>query len=187
MKILLDTCVWGGVCKELEVAGHDVVWAGDWPEDPGDEEMLAHAYAEGRILITLDKDFGELAIVRGIQHCGILRLVKFAARQQASVCLHVLTRYGRELQTGAIITAEPGRLRIRRPDEKGQPLTCDIQGQGSRCELRRDGAGTYRLLPFNRGSSARQTASAWGTGMWEGIKGAGSAPGSTAPGGETND
>ena len=32
-------------------------------EDPGDEEILATAYAEGRILITLDKDFGELAVV----------------------------------------------------------------------------------------------------------------------------
>lgn len=40
MKLLLDTCVWGGVCNELQSAGHDVVWAGDWPEDPGDDEML---------------------------------------------------------------------------------------------------------------------------------------------------
>ena len=40
MKILLDACVWGGTLKDLEVSGHDVVWAGDWPEDPGDEEIL---------------------------------------------------------------------------------------------------------------------------------------------------
>ncbi len=33
MKILLDTCVWGGVVQELRAAGHDVVWAGDWQED----------------------------------------------------------------------------------------------------------------------------------------------------------
>jgi hypothetical protein len=26
MKILLDTCVWGGVVQELRAAGHDVVW-----------------------------------------------------------------------------------------------------------------------------------------------------------------
>jgi predicted nuclease of predicted toxin-antitoxin system len=36
MKILLDTCVWGGVAQELRAAGHEVVWAGDWREDPGD-------------------------------------------------------------------------------------------------------------------------------------------------------
>jgi predicted nuclease of predicted toxin-antitoxin system len=40
----------------------DVIWAGDWPEDPGDEEILAHAHKEARILMTLDKDFGEIAI-----------------------------------------------------------------------------------------------------------------------------
>ncbi len=40
MKLLLDTCVWGGAIKTLEAAGHDVVWTGHWPEDPGDEEIL---------------------------------------------------------------------------------------------------------------------------------------------------
>ena len=37
---------------------------GDWEEDPGDEEILAIADSEGRTLVTLDKYFGELAIVR---------------------------------------------------------------------------------------------------------------------------
>ena len=68
MKLLLDTCVWGGVLNTLRDLGHDAVWAGDWSEDPGDEEILARAHREHRILITLDKDFGELAIVRGKPH-----------------------------------------------------------------------------------------------------------------------
>ena len=116
MHILLDSCVWGGVRAELAAAGHDVGWTGDWPEDPGDEEILARTHAEGRILVTLDKDFGELAIVYGTPHCGILRLVNIAARQQAAVCLHVLAQHGTELQAGAIVTADPGRLRLRPPD-----------------------------------------------------------------------
>lgn len=68
------------------IAGHDTVWAGDWPKDPGDREILARACAEDRVLVTLDKDFGELAILHGAAHCGILRLVNIAARQQAGVC-----------------------------------------------------------------------------------------------------
>ena len=64
MRVLLDTCVWGGAKGGVASGGHDVVWAGDWPEDPGDEEILARAHAEGRVLVTLDKDFGELAVVR---------------------------------------------------------------------------------------------------------------------------
>lgn len=116
MKVLLDTCVWGGAVAELRSAGHDVVWVGEWADDPGDEEILTHAHGQERVLVTLDKDFGEIAIVRRIAHHGILRLVSFAARQQASVCLNVLSRHGDELLAGAIITAEPGRIRIRPPE-----------------------------------------------------------------------
>lgn len=113
MKLLLDTCVWGGAVSELVAAGHDVVHAGDWTEDPGDEEILAQAHAAERVLVTLDKDFGELAVVHASPHHGILRLVGFSARQQGTACLEVLARHGEVLLAGAIITAEPGRIRIR--------------------------------------------------------------------------
>lgn len=68
MKLLLDACVWGGAARELEGRSHDVVWAGARSEDPGDEEILRRAHADGRALVTLDKDFGEIAIVRGVPH-----------------------------------------------------------------------------------------------------------------------
>lgn len=100
----------------MSAAGHDVIWSGSWQQDPGDEEILAMAYRDGRVLVTLDKDFGELAIVHGTQHSGILRLVSISATQQAGVRLRVLTVHGKELEAGAIITAEPGRLRVRPPD-----------------------------------------------------------------------
>jgi predicted nuclease of predicted toxin-antitoxin system len=113
VKVLLDTCVWGGALLEVQTAGHDVIWSGEWDEDPGDEEILAHAHSEERVLVTLDKDFGEMAVVRGLPHHGIVRLVDFPARQQGAVCVDVLSRYGDELLLGAIVTAEPGRVRIR--------------------------------------------------------------------------
>ena len=64
MKVLLDTCVWGGARDALVAAGHDVIWTGEWAADPGDDEILASAHAEGHVLVTLDKDFGELAVAR---------------------------------------------------------------------------------------------------------------------------
>jgi len=117
VKLLLDTCVWGGAVADLKAAGHDVIWAGEWPEDPGDDEILARAHHDDRILVTLDKDFGELAVVFGKPHVGILRLVNLSATRQASTCLHVLSLHGADLQGGAIVTAEPGRLRVR-PSEQ---------------------------------------------------------------------
>jgi predicted nuclease of predicted toxin-antitoxin system len=73
VKLLIDTCISGAVRDALQAAGHDVVWTGDWPQDPGDDEILNHAHQEQRILITLDKDFGELAVVQARPHSGIIR------------------------------------------------------------------------------------------------------------------
>ena len=116
MKVLLDTCVWGGAKAELQAVGHDVLWIGDSTPDPGDEDILAQAYREQRVLVTLDKDFGELAIRRSLPHCGIVRLVNIAARNQGAASQQVLTLYGDELARAAIITVEAGRVRIRPAD-----------------------------------------------------------------------
>jgi predicted nuclease of predicted toxin-antitoxin system len=113
VNLLLGSCVCPRAIDDLRDAGHDVVWVGDWDHDPGDDEILARAHAEGRVLVTIDKDFGELAIVRGAPHCGIVRLVDLSVRAQASVCLQVLRLHGAELRNGAIVTAELGRLRVR--------------------------------------------------------------------------
>ena len=70
MKALLDSCVRGGVRDALLAAGHDVVWTGDWAEDPGDDEILALAHREGRALVTLDKDFGRLLFLMNRNSSG---------------------------------------------------------------------------------------------------------------------
>lgn len=44
--------MWGGALKDLRSSGHDVVWKGEWAEDPGDEEILARAHSEQRVLVT---------------------------------------------------------------------------------------------------------------------------------------
>jgi len=67
VKVLLDACVWGGAVSVLRSAGHDVDWVGHWSADPGDEVILAMASERGQILVTLDKDFGELACRAGLR------------------------------------------------------------------------------------------------------------------------
>ena len=116
MKILLDTCVSGGASGTLRAAGHDVVWAGDWDESLSDQDIIARAAADGRILITLDKDFGELAVVQRVPHAGIIRLVGCRALAQGAKIAEVLDGFSADLLQGAIVTAEPGRVRVRPPD-----------------------------------------------------------------------
>ncbi len=113
MKLLLDSCMWSGTRDELSVAGHDVVWVGDWSADPGDTKILEYAYADDRTLVTLDNDFGGLAVVGKMPHRGIIRLVGISARQQGQICLQVLALHATELEAGAIVTAESNRIRIR--------------------------------------------------------------------------
>lgn len=117
MKVLLDTCVWGKAVTALTEAGHDAVWTGDWDEDPGDRAILQRAIAQQRIVITLDKDFGEMAVVEGLSHSGIVRLVGFSARQQGPTIVSVLERYANDLIAGSIVTVERRRVRIRPPED----------------------------------------------------------------------
>lgn len=118
MKVLLDTCVWGGAKAELLEAGHEVDWVGGWQTDPGDREILSIAAATDHVLVTLDKDFGELAVVHRQSHRGILRLVNLRAREQGPACVVILSDYESQLKRGAIVTVECQRVRIRLPDAR---------------------------------------------------------------------
>ncbi len=118
MKVLLDSCVWGGARTVIEAAGHATDWVGEWPADPGDEDILRLAASAGAVLVTIDKDFGELAVVRRLPHAGIIRIVGFAARAQGPACVAALARYGDELAAGALVTVERQRVRVRPQEER---------------------------------------------------------------------
>ena len=81
-----------------------------------DQEILHQAYEQERILVTLDKDFGERAIVFREPHRGIVRLVNIQARQQSEYCQRVLKKYSFDLVQGAIVTVDMRKTRIRLPE-----------------------------------------------------------------------
>ena len=113
MKILIDSCVAPITATRLREAGYDVLYAGDWKPDPGDSAILARAYAEKRVVITIDKDFGELIFARGQAHSGLIRLVSLSLQQQSEVALRVLEQFSADLEDAAIITADAKQARIR--------------------------------------------------------------------------
>ena len=118
MKVLLDSCVFSGALVALTDAGHDVEWVGAWDEDPGDEEVLERAHAQGRVLVTLDKDFGELAVLKGKPHRGIVRIVDLGGPGQATACGEVLRRFEPDLAQAAIVTVQAGHVRVRLREER---------------------------------------------------------------------
>jgi predicted nuclease of predicted toxin-antitoxin system len=113
LRVLLDSCIWPGAKEQIARAGHEVEWVGDWPTDPGDAEILAHAAHHQQVIVTLDKDFGELAVAFSRPHAGIVRLVDVRHQRQGPLSLELLARHGEALAQGAIVTAEPSRVRVR--------------------------------------------------------------------------
>jgi len=82
LKFLLDVCV---SSRSLEAflagTGHDVLSAMVVDPRATDEQLLALALQENRVLVTEDKDFGELVFVRRRGHGAIVRLVELTIDQ----------------------------------------------------------------------------------------------------------
>jgi len=63
----------GPVIRELRSGGHDVLSAKENMRGAVDRRLLEHARSDGRILLTFDKDFGELAVRSGLlKPCGVV-------------------------------------------------------------------------------------------------------------------
>ena len=60
MKFLVDECCDTGLVASLRKDGHDVLYVTEEKAGAIDDEILSDAYKGERILITEDKDFGEL-------------------------------------------------------------------------------------------------------------------------------
>lgn len=75
MRFAIDACVPEQLATELRALGADVVSAAGRPAMP-DDEILRGALARDRVLITTDKDFGDLVFRDGHAAVGIV-LIRF--------------------------------------------------------------------------------------------------------------
>jgi len=117
VKFLLDSCISNFAVKELRDAKFDALWVPEMGKDPGDDAILEKAYNEGRILVTADKDFGELVFVFNKPHPAIIRLVDIPARNQGKVLRQTIETHQHEIENLALITVDRSRVRVRMPDE----------------------------------------------------------------------
>ena len=93
--------------------GHDVASALEDDPRASDETLLARATAEERVLITEDKDFGELVFVRRLPHPCIIRFVEMTVAEKVSAMEDLLEREGDAMRRGTIIVVTKSRVRIR--------------------------------------------------------------------------
>ena len=113
MKLLLDSCISKFAVLELREAGYHTEWVPDRGRDPGDEEILRQALEGNYILITLDKDFGELVFVFNLPHSAIIRLVDIRPKEQGRTIKKVIESHRAILPENPIITVDINRVRIR--------------------------------------------------------------------------
>lgn len=115
MKFLLDACVSSHSLEAfLTAQGHNVLSALAIDPTATDERLLDLALQDDRVLVTEDKDFGELVFVRRLPHGTIVRLVELTVDQQVSGMAELMERYPTQLAGPVIITVTRGRIRIRR-------------------------------------------------------------------------
>ncbi len=117
MKFLLDSCISNFAVKDLRNAGLDVLWIPEIGKDPGDEVIIKKAFDEGLILVTADKDFGELVFIFGMPHSTIIRLVDIPAKNQGKILLRLIETHQDDIEKKALITVERHRVRVRLTNE----------------------------------------------------------------------
>src|SRR5260370_23263323 len=113
MNFLADESCAGPVIRALLEAGHDVVAIAKVAKGATDEQVLERALNENRVLLTEDRDFGELVYARGRSSAGVI-LVRFpgrARRAKPATVVEAVAKLGSRLRD-AFTVVEPGRARI---------------------------------------------------------------------------
>jgi len=115
VNFLFDESVDRPVAERLRNDGHDVACI--WEMAPGisDDVVLDKASRSGALLVTCDKDFGELVFRQGRATGGVVlvRLAGLTNRAKAQVVADVVREHGDALP-GAFTVVTPGMVRIRR-------------------------------------------------------------------------
>jgi predicted nuclease of predicted toxin-antitoxin system len=95
MRILANENFPREAVEALRDRGHDVAWVRTDSPGSSDDAVIERAAAEARVLITFDKDFGELAFRRGLSSpSGVIlfRISQDSPSHVAQVSVTVLER-----------------------------------------------------------------------------------------------
>ena len=108
MRFLVDECTGPAVANWLRQLNHDVISVFDEIKGADDREVIQKASEQNRILITNDKDFGELVFREKKPHKGVilLRLEDERAVNKIAVLKDLLEKYENSLSGHFIVVTE---------------------------------------------------------------------------------
>ena len=115
MKILADEGVDRPIVERLRQSSYQVWYVAEMEPGISDEVVLDLANREGAVLLTADKDFGELVfrqerITKGVI---LIRLAGISPARKAEIVVSALVAHGDEMEE-AFTVITPGAVRIRR-------------------------------------------------------------------------
>jgi predicted nuclease of predicted toxin-antitoxin system len=113
MRVLADENVPRLAVEALRAAGHEVEWVAELAPSSEDGSLLSWATERSSTLLTMDRDFGQLAVQRGLPApCGIVLLrLPPEPRLVARVCVSVLAAPAEF--AGQFVVVSEDRIRIR--------------------------------------------------------------------------
>jgi len=114
MRIIANENFPGDAVNALQQAGHDVMWIRTDAPGSKDHDILAIAENEQRLVVTFDKDFGELAFRYGLSaQCGVI-LFRISPLSPAFIVQFIVQAVNSmDDWSGHFAVVEPDCIRIR--------------------------------------------------------------------------
>ena len=115
MRFLADESCDFTFVRVLRAAGHDVTAVAEAAPGAADDKVIALAHGQRRILLTEDKDFGQLVFAAAAATSGVI-YVRYPMRHRSVLgadLLRLVEERGEAL-IGTFVVVEPGRIRIGR-------------------------------------------------------------------------
>ena len=108
MRFLVDECTGSKVAEWLRGENHEVFSVFDEARGITDDEVLLKAFTENWILITNDKDFGEMVFRERRTHHGVvfMRLDDERATNKIEVLRRLLEGYAEKLPEEFVVVTE---------------------------------------------------------------------------------
>ena len=118
MKFILDESAETRLATFLNDQGYDVTRVGkDYPKSIPDKKVLEIAVGEQRILITNDKDFGELIFKKKLIHTGVIFFrfpLDSGAHQKLPYLKNLLVTHKNNLEQQDYLTITPAGVRVHK-------------------------------------------------------------------------